>query len=91
MLNLNDRVSIEVVSLDNNSEQIDLYMKNANVQSRVYSRKSAEKQLSRAFADREMLLLAGLGAFPFVGGLARAMMNVALAKRIDKISKRGNA
>ena len=91
LLNPDDRVSIEVVSLDNSSEQIDLYMKNANVQSRVYSRKSAEKQLIGAFTDRQMLLLAGLSSVPFIGGFAKSMMTVALAKKIDKISTTGNA
>ena len=41
LLNPDDRVSIELVSLDNASEQINIYMKNANAQSRIYSRKSA--------------------------------------------------
>lgn len=91
LLNPNNRVSIELVSLDNNSEQIDLYMKNANVQSRVYLRNSAEKQLIGAITDRQMLVLAGVSSFPFVGGFARAMMTVALAKRIDRISQRGNS
>lgn len=91
LLNPDDRVSIELVSLDNASEQINIYMKNANVQSRIYSRKSAEKQLIGAFSDREMLLLAGLSSVPFFGGFAKSLMTLALAKRIDKISVKGNA
>ncbi|MBN1274526.1 MAG: hypothetical protein JXB26_19875 [Candidatus Aminicenantes bacterium] len=91
LLNPDDRVSIELVSLDNNSEQIDLYMKNTNVKSRVYSRKSAEKQLIGTFTDRKMLLLAVLSSVPFFGGFAKSMMTVALAKRIDKISTNSNA
>ncbi len=86
LLNPDDSVSIEIVSLDNTSEQIDLYMKNANVQTRVYSRKSVEKQLTGAFMDREMLSLAVLSTIPIIGGFAKSMMTVVLAKRIDKIS-----
>jgi len=91
LLNPNDRVSIEVVSLDNDSEQINLYMKNVDVQSRIYSRKSAEKQLIDAFSDREMLLLTALSAVPFFGGFSKSLMTISLAKRIDKISTKGNA
>ncbi len=89
LLNPDDRLSIEVVSLDNTSEQISIYMKNANVKSRIYSRKSAEKELLGALSNREMLLLAGMSAVPFFGGFARSFMTLALAKRIDKISSKG--
>lgn len=91
LLNPEDRVSIELVSLDNSGEQINIYMKNANVQSRIYSRKSAEKQLIGAFSDREMLLLAGLSYVPFLGGFAKLLVTLVLAKRIDKISKKDHA
>lgn len=88
LLNPDDRVSIEVVSLDNSSEKIDIYMKNANVQSRVYSRKTAEKELLGAFSDREMLLLATMSSIPIFGGFARSLMTLGVARRIDRISKK---
>ena len=89
LLNPDDRLSIEVVSIDNTSEQINIYMKNANVKSRIYSRKSAEKELLGALGNREMMLLACISAVPFFGGFARSFMTLALAKRIDRISSKG--
>lgn len=91
LLNPNDRVSIEVVSLDNESEQIYVYLKNANVQSRVYLRKSAEQELFGAFSDKQMLIIASLGAIPFFGGFTKSLLTIALAKKIDKISFKGSA
>jgi len=88
LLNPADRVSIEVVSLDNESEKVEIYLKNENVLSRVYTRKSAESEMLGASSDREMLLLAGASSLPLVGGIARAMMTIGLAKRIDKISNK---
>jgi hypothetical protein len=88
LLNQNDRVSIELVSLDNQNEDIDIYLKNANVLSRVYSRKSAERELIGALGDREMVVLAVSSIIPFFGGIAKTLMTLSLAKRIDKISKK---
>lgn len=88
LLNPRDRVSIEIVSIDNTSEQVDVYMKNANVQSRVYTRKSAERVFQSAFADKEMLVLAGLSAIPVFGGMARSLMTLALARKLDKVSRK---
>lgn len=88
LLNPADRVSVEVVSLDNESEKVEIYLKNENVQSRVYTRKSAESELFGAISDREMFLLAWMSFWPFLGGMARAMMTISLGKRIDKISNK---
>lgn len=88
LLNPKDRVSIELVSIDNQNEQLDIYLKNKNVQSRVYSRKSAEQQLRSALSDREMVLLAFTSAIPFLGGISKSLMTLSLAQRIDKISKK---
>lgn len=88
LLNPKDCVSIELVSLDNNKEDLNIYLKNENVQSRVYTRKSAEQQLVGALSDREMVLLAFTSSIPFLGGIAKSMMTVSLAQRIDNISKK---
>jgi hypothetical protein len=76
------------VSIDNQNEQLDIYLKNENVQSRVYSRKSAEQQLRNALSDREMVLLAFASAIPFLGGISKSLMTLSLAQRIDRISKK---
>ena len=88
LMNPNDRIEIELVSLDNQNEDIDIYLKNANVLSRSYSRKSAEIELIGALGDREFALLAFSTIIPFFGGIAKTLMSLSLAKRIDKISKK---
>jgi hypothetical protein len=42
LLNSADRLSVEVMPLDNESEKVEIHLKNENVFSRVYTRKSAE-------------------------------------------------
>lgn len=42
LLNPKDRVAIEIISVNNNSDKIDVYMKNANVNSRVYTRRDTD-------------------------------------------------
>lgn len=88
LLNPGDRVELEIVSLNNPSEDVDVFMKNANVSTRVYSRRSAESALSSSFAGHRLIVLAALGALPLVGGFARLLLNVAIAQRIDRVSRR---
>ena len=82
LLNPADKVSIEIVSLDNDSEKINVYMKNANVNVRVYQRRSSEEFLGGS----GMLLLAGMNTFPFIGSFVTILMALAMARKMDKIA-----
>ena len=87
LLNPEDRVAFEIVSIDNPDDSIDVYLKNANVITRVISNKSGEMSLSDLMSDKNMMWLAMLSAIPFLGGFARSLINVGLAQRIGRISK----
>ena len=86
LLNPGDRVSIELVSIDNPDDTLDVYLKNANVQTRMYSRASAESTVFDLMNDTHVMWLAVLGAMPLFGGIARSLIDVAVAKRIGKLS-----
>lgn len=91
LLNPGDRVSFEIVSIDNEDDSIDIYMKNENVSTRIISSKNGEVSLSALKSDlmpeKNMLMLAMLSAIPFCGGFARSLINVGLALRIGRLSK----
>jgi hypothetical protein len=87
MMNPGDRVAFEIVSIDNEDDSIDIYMKNTNVSTRIISSKNGEISLSDLMSEKNMLLLAMMSAIPFFGGFARSMINVGLAQRIGKLSK----
>ncbi|HHF3194536.1 TPA: hypothetical protein ACPJ2I_003985 [Vibrio alginolyticus] len=87
LLNPGDKVSFEIVSIDNEDDSIDVYLKNANVATRVISSQNGEVSLSDLMSEKNMLLLAMMSAIPFFGGFARSMINVGLAQRIGKLSK----
>ena len=82
LLNPQDRVYIELTSINNSSENIDIYMKNANVIPRVYTRRAAENLMLGAFSEEIDLSLASLAiisAIPFFGGFARFLLTVVLS------------
>ncbi|HDY7447587.1 TPA: hypothetical protein RQJ36_004312 [Vibrio vulnificus] len=87
LMNPGDKVSFEIVSIDNEDDSIDVYLKNANVATRVISSQNGEVSLSDLMSEKNMLLLAMMSAIPFFGGFARSMINVGLAQRIGKLSK----
>lgn len=87
LLNPGDRVTLEIVSIDNSDDSIDIYLKNANVTTQVISKQSGDVALSDLMSDKNMMWLAMLSAVPFFGGFARSMINVGLAQRISKIDK----
>ena len=87
LLNPGDRILFELVSIDNKDDSIDVYLKNANVLTRVMSSKSGEISLVDLMSEKNMMALAILSAIPFFGGFARSMIDVGLAQRIGKLSK----
>lgn len=87
LLNPKDRITLEIFSLDNQNESINVYMKNANVRTRVYSRKSAEDVLAAALGDKTINLLPLLISVIPGFGFFRSLFLISLSQRIDQISR----
>lgn len=85
LLNPGDRVRIEILSIDNPSADIDIGLKNEDVESRVFSRRSVEKALAGVPKDFSLNVLALLSVVPFFGSIARALATLEIARRIDRI------
>lgn len=87
LLNPGDRVYLELISVNNASEKIDVYMKNANVICRSYTRQAAESAilgiLSKA-VDPRLMFLAIIRSLPFFGGIAEPLMMIILTERFEK-------
>ncbi|MEG3898491.1 MULTISPECIES: hypothetical protein [unclassified Microcoleus] len=87
LLNPGDRVYLELISVNNASEEIDVYMKNANVICRSYTRQAAESAilgtLSKA-VDPRLMFLAIIRSLPFLGGIAEPFMMIILTERFEK-------
>ncbi len=87
LLNPGDRVYLELISVNNASEKIDVYMKNANVICRSYTRQAAESAilgtLSKA-VDPGLMFLAIIRSLPFFGGIAEPFMMIILTERFEK-------
>jgi len=88
LLNPKDRIIIEIISLNNPDDKIDVGLKNKGVVARVYSRRSAESALSNISGDLSLTTYAAISALPLIGSIGRALTSIELAKRIDKISKK---
>jgi hypothetical protein len=87
LLNPGDRVYLELISVNNASDMIDVYMKNANVICRSYTRKAAESAILGAFnkaADPTLVSLAIIRSIPLFGGFAEPLMAITLAERFEK-------
>jgi hypothetical protein len=87
LLNPADRVYLELISVNNASEKIDVYMKNANVICRSYTRQAAESAilgtLSKA-VDPGLMFLGIIRSVPFFGGIAEPLMMILLTERFEK-------
>ena len=75
LLNPGDRVFIELISVNNTSDTIDVYVKNANVVNRVYTRKAAESAITSSLEkiDPTLVSLAMIRSIPFLGGIAEPL------------------
>ncbi len=87
LLNPGDRVYVELISVNNASDMIEVYMKNANVICRSYTRKAAESAilgvLNKA-VDPTLVSLALIRSVPLFGGLVEPFMAIMLAERFEK-------
>ena len=88
LLNPGDKLSLELVSLDNPNESLDVYLKNASVETRIYSRTSAVRTAFDLMNDSHVMWLAILSALPLFGAIARSLIDVSVAQRIGKLRER---
>jgi hypothetical protein len=87
LLNPGDRVYIELISVNNASDLIDVYMKNANVIDRHYTRQAAESAILGVLnkqIDPTLVSLAMISSFPLFGGFVEPFMMIILAERFEK-------
>jgi hypothetical protein len=87
LLNPGDRVYLELISVNNASDRIDVYMKNANVIFRLYTRQAAERAILGTLnktVDPTLMLLAIIRSVPFFGGIAEPLMMIVLTERFEK-------
>lgn len=87
LLNPGDRVYLELISVNNASDQIDVYMKNANVVCRSYTRKAAESAILGVLnqtVDPMLVSLAMISSVPFFGGFAESLIMVILTDKFEK-------
>ncbi|MBD1920514.1 hypothetical protein H6F77_05180 [Microcoleus sp. FACHB-831] len=87
LLNPGDRVYIELISVNNASDMIDVYMKNANVTCRLYTRRAAENAILGVLnqkIDPTLISLALISSIPLLGGFAQPLMAVILADRFQR-------
>ncbi|BAB73897.1 hypothetical protein ACN23B_11030 [Anabaena sp. FACHB-709] len=87
LLNPGDRVYLELISVNNTSDLIEVYMKNANVICRSYTRKAAESAILGVLSksvDPTLVSLAMMRSIPFFGGFMEPFMTVVLAERFER-------
>ena len=86
LLNPGDRVYLELISVNNASDLIDVYMKNANVICRSYTRKVAESAILGVLnkqIDPTLVSLAMISSLPF-GGFVAPFMAIILEQKFEK-------
>jgi hypothetical protein len=86
LLNPGDRVYLELISVNNASDLIDVYMKNANVICRSYTRKAAESAIFGVLnkqIDPTLVSLAMISSLPF-GGFVAPFMAIILEQKFEK-------
>ena len=86
LLNPGDRVYLELISVNNASDLIDVYMKNANVICRSYTRKVAESAILGILnkqIDPTLVSLAMISSLPF-GGFVAPFMAIILEQKFEK-------
>lgn len=87
LLNEQNRVTIDVFSIENPSPAIDVSLKNKGVQTRVYTPKSVNNLLSSLSADSWLAALIGFSTVPILGGAATRLATLEVARRLSKAGK----
>lgn len=87
LLNIADKITFEVISAGNSTEEVEIVMRNKDVEEEVMDARTGDFGLSRLLSERNLLVLSVLSGIPFFGGFARAMINVGVANRIENLGK----
>lgn len=86
LMNPADSIELEIITVNNESEMLEIGMKNADVVTREYDRNSAKNEVIKNFSSIGTASLAALGVIPFLGNFSRSLLTIHLANKIDKIS-----
>jgi hypothetical protein len=87
LFNPKERINIEVVSVDNLSDAIDIGLKNENVDARIFTQKSVENTLNALSGNMPLLMLSLLGEMPILGSFFRPIVTLEIARRVDRLGK----
>lgn len=90
LLNVGDKITFEIISTGNSSEEVEVIMRNRDVEEELVDARTGDFGLSSLLSDSNLIMLAIVSAIPFFGGFARSMINVGVATRIGNLSKRRN-
>ena len=88
LMNKQDRLSIEILSIENPTDEIEIGLKNKGVEARIYTKKSFDSLISNLTKDSKLPTLLILSMMPFFGDFARSLMALQITKSMDKIAKR---
>jgi len=88
LLNPNDKIIFQLISINNKSDEIKVFAKHPNVIYRIYSKTKYEGILTRYGIDSESILWGAVSSLPIIGSLGRTILTVKIASSIEKISKK---
>lgn len=88
LLNIADKITFEVISTGNSTEQVEVVMRNKDVEEELIDARTGDFGLSNLLSERNLWMLAVVSAIPFFGGFARSMINVGVASRIDNLNRK---
>lgn len=88
LFNVNEQMTFEIISTGNSSEDVDVVMRNNDVEEEIVDARTGDFGLSSLLSERNLLFLAVVSTIPFFGGFARSMINVGVANRIDNLNRR---
>ncbi len=85
LMNVKDRVRLMIMSSNNSSDTIDIYMKNENVDTEIHRAGTTLSPISD-LDDKILMIAAVLGSIPFFGWMFRGFPQLALLKKLDILS-----
>ena len=87
LLNPKEHVNLEVVSVDNSSDVIEIGLKNENVETRIFTQKSVQNTLNSLSANFPLLALSLFGEMPVLGSFFRPLVTLEIARKLDRLGK----
>ena len=84
LLNPGNQVKLEILSINNPTDSIEVGLKNENVEARIFKDSSIDKVLDMSRRDIMIALYSGV---PFLGRVAQTMAILEVARRLDQFTK----